>query len=207
MHTLRSLWNVFYTLLFPLTDTGRLVTDATSESIGRLLMPVTLEVHTVGLLPYRHPVVRALIIEAKFHNNQVACERLADILSDYLETIETDRSAFTDSQRVLIPVPLSPGRLKERGYNQIEEILKRVNRTTDPHILVRTVETRPQTKLQRKERLYNVAGAFSVVGTVDPRTQYIVIDDVTTTGATLNEACETLRAAGAKEVYGIALAH
>lgn len=207
MNTIRSIYTAFCTLLFPLTDTARLASEASSENVGRLLQPSTLSPEITGLLPYRHPVIRALIIEAKFHHNQRAYISLADILEDYLDSIALDQSAFSDAPMILVPIPLSAGRLKERGYNQVEEILKQVSKTSDLHLLVRTEETRPQTSLSRKERLRNVVGAFSVVGTIDPQATYIVIDDVTTTGATLHEACKTLRQAGANTVYGIALAH
>lgn len=207
MDTIRSIYTALCALLFPLTDTARIVSEANSESVGRLVSPLTLSSHTTGLLPYRHPLIRALIIEAKFHQNHTAYVRLAEILEDYLESIDIDRDAFTDARTILIPIPLSTGRKKERGYNQVEEVLKHVSRKTDLHLLVRTEETRPQTSLSRKQRLQNVMGAFGVVGTVDPHALYFIIDDVTTTGATLHEACQTLQNAGASTVYGVALAH
>jgi ComF family protein len=207
MDTIRSIYEAFCTLLFPRTDTARLVTEATSESVGRLLNPVTLSSCTTGLLPYRHPLIRSLIIEAKFHQNQTAYRRLAEILDDYIESISIDQSAFTDAKVILVPVPLGKKREKERGYNQVEAVLKYVSRDTDVHLLVRSEETRPQTSLSRRERLLNVVGAFRVEGTIDPHALYVVIDDVTTTGATLHEACETLLKAGASTVYGVALAH
>lgn len=207
MDTIRALYTSLCALLFPLTDTARFVSEASSEGVGRLLRPVTLSSYITGLLPYRHPVIRALIIEAKFHRNKLAYVRLAEILEEYIETIDRDRAAFSDASIILVPIPLSTGRKRERGYNQVEEVLKHVSRKTDLHLLVRTEETLPQTSLSRKERLQNVVGAFDVVGTIDPHTRYVVIDDVTTTGATLHEACETLRDAGATEVYGVALAH
>jgi ComF family protein len=183
------------------------VGETSPEVLGRLLSPSTLSPHIIGLLPYRHVLVRALIIEAKFHSSKPAYTHLADILEDFLITFEEDRTALSPRQIVLIPIPLSAAREKERGYNQIEEVLKRLRRTSYAHLLKRTLETKPQTSLRRRERLENVIGAFSVTGSIDPSALYIVVDDVTTTGATLNEACETLRRAGATEVYGVALAH
>jgi ComF family protein len=207
MNTLRSIYTAFCTLLFPLTDTARLVSEASSENIGRLLSPTTLSSDITGLLPYKHPVIRALIIEAKFHQNHTAYLQLAEILEDYLASVDIDHEAFNDASMILVPIPLSAGRRKERGYNQVEEVLKHVSREADLHLLVRTEETLPQTSLSRKQRLQNVVGAFGVVGTIDPHALYFVIDDVTTTGATLHEACETLENAGASTVYGVALAH
>lgn len=207
MNTLRSIYGAFCSLLFPPTDTARLVAEVSPEVLGRLLSPTTLAEHTIGLLPYRHPLVRALIIEAKFHRNVTAYERLGLVLGDFLTTFEEDRLALSDKRMVLIPVPLGANRRKERGYNQIEEVLQKNKRPYDTTLVLRTEETRPQTTLTRNQRLENVVNAFKVVAHIDPDTLYIVVDDVTTTGATLNEVCETLRRAGATEVVGVALAH
>lgn len=207
MDTIRSIYSALCALLFPLTDTARLVSEASRESVGRLLSPVRLSSDITGLLPYRHPVIRALIIEAKFHQNRAAYLQLAEILEEYLESIDIDQDAFSDAAMILVPIPLSRNRKKERGYNQVEEVLERVSRRTNADLLVRTEETLPQTSLSRKQRLQNVVGAFEVVGMIDPHALYFVIDDVTTTGATLHEACETLEKAGASTVYGVALAH
>lgn len=207
MHSIRSIFAAFCSLLFPPTDTARLVAEASPEMLGRLVSPTTLSPHIIGLLPYRHVLVRALIIEAKFHQSKPAYALLADVLQDFLITFEEDHAALAPRQIVLIPVPLGDIRKKERGYNQIEEVVKCLHIPSDTHLLKRIQETKPQTSLRRNERIENVTGAFGVTGSIDSETQYIVVDDVTTTGATVTEACETLRRAGATDVYGVALAH
>lgn len=196
-----------YSLLFPPTDTARVVEQSSLESLGLLVSPLTIAEHSVALLPYRHTLVRALIIETKFHKNQKAIGLFAEILAEYLHSFIEDRASFTKTAYVLVPIPLAPLRQKERGYNQIEEVIKKTTLPYDGSVLERVRETKPQTSLRREARLQNIMGAFRVCKPLTKEVVYIVVDDVTTTGATLLEACAELRKAGATEVYGIALAH
>jgi ComF family protein len=107
----------------------------------------------------------------------------------------------------LLPVPLAPRRLAERGYNQAWELTRRVARTlrlrADASLLLRPVETAHQAELERVQRLANLRGAFMV----DPRRRdalagrrVALVDDVMTTGATAREAARTLLRAGAASV-------
>lgn len=162
----------------------------------------------ISLVPYRVPMVRACVMEAKFKDNMKAQSLLAGILADYLrEDMLEDPLPC-----ILIPIPLSPARQRERGYNQAERIAQGVvallpNACVDTTILVRTRDTLPQTTLSRKDRATNVAGAFHAAGPLDQDYTYIVVDDVLTTGATLRAAIEAIRNTGALRVSGLALAH
>lgn len=107
----------------------------------------------------------------------------------------------------LLPVPLAPRRLAERGYNQAWELARRLARelgiAAQAHGLERVIDTPHQISLPRERRAANVRGAFAVAP--DARAslagrRVALIDDVMTTGATLGEAARTLRAAGAAEV-------
>ena len=132
---------------------------------------------------------------------------LAGPLGDLLVR-ELERLSGADC---LIPVPLHPKRLREREYNQALLLCDSVKRQTGleviPDTLERIRETQPQTGLPIKDRRRNVRGAFIV-----KRTQHIedrcvmLIDDVLTTGATVNECARILKRAGAKAVYVLALA-
>jgi ComF family protein len=106
---------------------------------------------------------------------------------------------------VIVPMPLAPRRLAERGFNQALEIARFVAGATGLPLLPRAcrkiVETPPQASLPWKERAGNVRRAF--VCDADLREKRVaVIDDVLTTGATLNELARVLRRAGATEVTG-----
>ncbi|MEY4272111.1 MAG: hypothetical protein RL250_977 [Verrucomicrobiota bacterium] len=113
----------------------------------------------------------------------------------------------------LVPVPLHAARLRERGYNQAERVAAwlaaRLPGSAYAPVLIKQAETVSQTRLDRQERRANVRRAFRVApgAKIDPRSRYVVIDDVLTTGATLHACAATLRAAGAGHVDAAALAH
>lgn len=161
---------------------------------------------TVALLPYSQPAVRSAIHEAKYHGSERAFTLLTQALVAYLS--ESDDDVGTP---IVVPVPLGKERRKERGYNQIEEILRRASKeckvAIDDSILIRTRETVSQVSLSQHMREENMRGAFAVTHSADPSRTYMVIDDVLTTGATLQAAIEALREAGATHIAPIALAH
>ena len=106
---------------------------------------------------------------------------------------------------LIIPMPLAPARLRERGFNQALEIARTVSRATGIALAAtacrRVRDSAPQATLPWKERAKNIRGAF--VCDADLRGKRVaVIDDVLTTGATLNELARNLRKAGASHVEG-----
>jgi ComF family protein len=117
--------------------------------------------------------------------------------------------AMTDL--MVMPVPLHPKRLRERGFNQSLLLARHVAaglRSDLDFLSLRRVKyTEPQTGLKSDERHKNVRGAFEVVDRSAVRKRSIVlVDDVATTGSTLNDSARALKSAGANEVYGLVLA-
>jgi ComF family protein len=117
------------------------------------------------------------------------------------------RAAAAPRPDLVIPVPLAPARLADRGYNQAWELARRIARTLDlpsePHCLQRPLDTAHQADLSRAERLQNLRAAFMV----EPRhrgalagRRIALVDDVMTTGATATEAARALLRAGAAAV-------
>jgi ComF family protein len=112
---------------------------------------------------------------------------------------------------LVIPVPLHPRRLRWRGFNQAVILAREVGRLrglrVDPFILLRSRETPPQTQLSEDERRKNVRAAFVVnpARSIQGKS-LLLIDDVYTSGATVNECSRTLLRAGAKEVQVLTLA-
>lgn len=115
------------------------------------------------------------------------------------------------SADIVVPVPLHPKRLRWRGFNQAVILAREAGRLwkipVDPFILVRSRETPPQTQLPEEERRKNMRGAFAVnPGKSVLGKTVLLVDDVYTSGATVNECSRTLLRAGAKEVYVLTLA-
>lgn len=144
---------------------------------------------------------------------------LKNLLVDFLFEAIIQNEAFSKIYQdnrdslLLVPIPLHPSRLRTRGYNQ-SEILARglAEKLNLPlvNLLERIKKTIPQVGLERKKRIENISGAFSVVpNPAITGSQYLsvfLIDDVLTTGSTLLEAANVLKRKGIRKVWGIALA-
>lgn len=163
------------------------------------------------LMPYRDQTVADLIQALKYDRAGHAAGLLASVLAEYLREEIANHQAFSTKPVVLVPVPLHPSRERERGFNQVAKILDALPMEfkdgtlsrIEPHALVRTRATPQQTRLSRHDRLANVAGAFALAREIE-NSHVILIDDVTTTGATLAEAARPLQ----EEAFTLlALAH
>ncbi|HJU63782.1 MAG TPA: ComF family protein [Candidatus Binatia bacterium] len=112
---------------------------------------------------------------------------------------------------LIIPVPLHPKRLRWRGFNQSLLLARQVSRMrevpVDPFLLYRSRETPPQTQLTEEERRKNVRGAFALDAAKPLKGKSVlVVDDVYTSGATVNECSRVLVRGGAKAVHVLTLA-
>ena len=150
-----------------------------------------------------HNAIHAL----KFQGIRSAAEPLGNILADYALGLPLTLREF-----VLLPIPLSPERARERGYNQAELIAqvlaKRTGCTLTKDWLTRPLNREAQSLAKsRAARATNIAGCFLVP---KPETvsgaKIILVDDVATSGATLAEAARTLRHAGAGKVIALVVA-
>lgn len=123
-----------------------------------------------------------------------------------------DKLVQTD---LMLPIPLSPDRLRERGYNQAWELVKALRRELRPpppaqaSLLQRRPQARSQHELPREQRIAHAMQAYYVPASARARLQgrrVLLVDDVMTTGATLQSAAAALLEAGAAEVSGLVFA-
>jgi ComF family protein len=133
-------------------------------------------------------------------------ERLASYLGRRMAQAESSRP-----YDLIVPIPLHKNRLRERGFNQAlllaREIGKAWKTEVDPFLLVKARPTPPQAALKGEERRKNLRGAFEVrrPERIEGK-RVLLVDDVCTTGATLEEAFRTILKAGAQEVEALVLA-
>jgi ComF family protein len=145
-------------------------------------------------LRYAAPVDH-LLPRFKFHNDLAAGRLLA--------TLMARRAPALDGDVVLVPVPLHPRRLRQRGYDQALELARPLAHQLDlalaPSLLRRVAHTQAQSGLDARARRRNLRAAFGVT-TAQPPPRVVLVDDVMTTGATLQAATRALRRAGVIQV-------
>jgi ComF family protein len=152
---------------------------------------------TIAALSYAFPV-DALIHALKYKMQLAIAPVLAKLFVDKLNSLE-----LSELPELVIPMPLHPKRLQERGFNQTLEICHHMTRQLDIELSQnscrRIKNTPPQTNLPWKIREKNIQKAFSC--SVDLSGKHVaILDDVMTTGATLNELAKQLRKQGAKKI-------
>lgn len=147
---------------------------------------------------HKEPVNQA-IYAFKYKNRRIYGKifgaEMAENYGDYLKRRRVD---------LIVSIPLHKKRRRIRGYNQAEILAKELSVRTgipmETSVLKRIRETRPQKKLDDKGRRQNIRGAFAAAGAVQGR-RIVLIDDIYTTGSTLDEASRMLCRAGAEKVY------
>jgi len=159
-------------------------------------------------LSYQNSFCQKLIRQFKYEN---AVKELAKPLSSLIIAHFQLSNKLPTKEGVSIPVPLTKKRLKWRGFNQAEEIAKELSNSWGislvSNCLIKVKENPPQVELSEEERMENAKGVFQVQNKKEIIGKKIfLIDDVYTTGSTMEEAVRVLKAAGAKEVWGITVA-
>lgn len=177
------------------------------QAIGGKTHPVCAGKYTldglVVVFRYRGPI-KSAIQKVKYKWAYQLIKPLLNILISSLWRFEVGQ------ERVLTPIPLHPRRQKWRGFNQAELLAKIIARTfglTFENLLVRKTETQTQVGLTKEARRKNVRGAFILKsGAKVWGRDFLLVDDVYTSGATMKEAARVLKKAGAKSVWAMAIA-
>lgn len=168
------------------------------ETCGRCLAHPPRYDATTAALAYAYPLDR-LVHWLKYGGGLPVAAYFATLLG----------AAPPAGGELLLPVPLHPARLRRRGYNQAQEIARGLARRwrlpLRPRLAERLWDSPPQAGLAWKERARNVRGAFRIAGDVAGR-HVVVVDDVMTTGATLDELAGALKRHGALRVTNCVVA-
>jgi len=199
-------FSYIFEIVFPSSEEAQSVRALSSTACATLFRETT-HSDTISLSSFKEPIIRTLIHEAKFHKNVRAQELLASFVCAYVENHPKTKESLW------IPVPLSPSRVRERGFNQTIEVLRYVKEKYSQieigdTVLTRIRDTTPQTTLAKKERTENMKNAFLVTAPLKIKGRnIIVVDDVMTTGATLRAAKAALLPHEAVSITLLALSH
>ena len=146
--------------------------------------------------------IRHAIIDLKFNNKRYVSKGLAKLFLDKIEDINFDEID------IITYVPISKKRMRERGYNQCELILKEIckqKKIKAPLEILKRTHTIAQSKLGQVERRTSVINAFEVIKNVENQT-ILLFDDIYTTGSTISEVVRVLKQANARRIYVCILA-
>ena len=221
----QQLWDI----LFPprclsCRKTGRWICENCRQNIGLIVSPIcykcqrlsegfkvcdhcrhNLFVRRLIVCGYWQNPLKQLIYGMKYYKVRPLAEELGQILTAAARN-------FCDQDMVIVPVPLHRARLWDRGFNQAEILAKVVACQLGCQIVAplrRKRFTKPQFNLTRSARQANVADAFAVNPRELPKIIHrivVLVDDIVTTGATLNACAKVLKQNGAREVWGLVLA-
>jgi ComF family protein len=208
--------------------------DLSGSSISGVRAILVFGIPVFSVFSYKNELVRQAIWLLKYRGSHQAARIFGECLANEIARILSKRNLFSIPSRsgsrdlpligptlspILVPLPMSPTRRKERGWNQTEmiaaEIMKNNRKEKPagnldmiaPEIFIKFRHTKPQTQLSRAERLKNLEGSFAVTNPAAIKNRNIIlIDDVMTTGASIREAAETLRRAGALKIIAFTVA-
>lgn len=195
----------------------RLLKMSPEELRQKVKTPINnLNENTTALFDYKDPLIRQAIWELKYRGNRKIVALFAECLhEDLVLELSNRRLSENFNNPLLLPIPISRERKRSRGFNQSELLAEALAKKDCGNffevnclLLWKIKDAESQTKKNRAERLKNLNGCFAIK---DPNKIHnrniILLDDVTTTGATFEEARKTLLLAGAKKIYCVAVAH
>jgi len=175
------------------------------------------ERNIIAIYDYRDPVIKKAIWNLKYYHRLNIGHMLGKLLyENMIEEISNIKVYASGKPICIIPTPISKAKMKSRGYNQAEVIARGFVKNCEKglfelrnDIVYKKFETKPQARISnRSARLNNIKNTFGIHNTeiIKGRT-IIIIDDVTTTGGTINEIMKILKQSGAKKVVGFVIAH
>lgn len=165
--------------------------------------------------PHTYPLMHTMVSNLKYRGHTFLAQPIAHLMKERFLLASHVSPPKKPLRTIVASVPLHSSRLRERGFNQSEKLAEHIARdlsldTLPPNILIRSQKTPPQVHMKSREhRIQNVHGAFSILHAAPELegARVLLVDDIATTGSTLNEAALALKHGGAKEIWGLVAAH
>lgn len=238
MFLISTIYKTFLDALFPISEAEREIFVLQPEdALGKLprapgyeglAIPKDEAEKMSSIFAYKDERVAKLIWNVKYKRSVHAVRIGGYVLLKWLQRSGVESRIWVDT--LVIPMPITNRRRKERGYNQCELLVDEIGRLdkenrfkVEKKLLIRTHHASRQTLKSREDRLESAKGIFGVdekrieqlrielfrnsVATKIEKIPVVIIDDVITTGSTMFEAIETLKKAGFEDVRGLSLAH
>lgn len=212
--------HIFLNFLFPqkCIGCGKKNEILCQECLKRIDYPTLSEYNNIfAASDYNDEIVKKAIWMLKYRGIKKIAEPLAELINT--RCFRVKHRVFDKPEWILIPIPLSKARMKERGFNQAELIAKHLFAKVKPlrnaqgltlceNVLYKIKETPSQVSIKnRGERLNNLKDCFAIKNPeIIKDKNIILIDDISTTGATIREARKVLRNAGAKKIIALVVA-
>ncbi|OGD68809.1 hypothetical protein A3I18_01535 [Candidatus Campbellbacteria bacterium RIFCSPLOWO2_02_FULL_35_11] len=189
---------------------------STEEFLKRANKTSHADKNIITIFDYKNKLIREAIWSLKFRRNTRLAKIFAQIIYDEIMEDLSDMETFENFKNpILVPMPISAKRRRERGFNQCELIANELtNLNSEMFVLnkkslIKIKDTPPQSRMKnKKDRLENLKDCFAVRNKeLIKGKNIILLDDVTTTGTTLKEARKVLRRHGAKKIICVTVAH
>ena len=232
MKIFRLLYSTFQDALFPISEVERELFSYSPEKAFEVLPKAGLTPklidstgcgtyhQTIGVFAYKDRRVSRLVWNIKYKKSELATKMAGYALRKVMNALlSSDDFTNMSVTLVIIPMPITKRRRRERGYNQCELITEELSRYVNKEIpiifenklLMRVAHTSHQKNKDREERLELEKEIFKVddkiLRDMPKDAHFIIVDDVITTGTTIKNAIEAMKKAGLRNVRGVAVAH
>jgi competence protein ComFC len=231
MHFILSIFNVIVEAIFPLSSEEKELFAMNEETASNVLpKSPPVPIHAYAVFAYKNDLVSKLIWNIKYKKSKQAVKIASYALFMKIHEILNKKIIGDNQKIILLPIPISKRRRRERGFNQcellIEEIKNLQNNTKNKQnnfklefnssLLVRDKHVSRQTLKHRRERLKDAKDIFGIniaeLEIIKKQNQleniiFFIIDDVITTGSTILDAEKVLRNSGAQNIILLSVAH
>lgn len=207
--TLNTIFVYIIDFIFPPNEYEIVIRDISYTSLINATKPAPTPPYDFikSILAYKDPLVRELVWQIKYKKNKKAFHLAGQAIYDFL-------SKYKENKIILVPIPISNKRLKERGYNQCELLINEIIKIDKNNIFIkntdilkRHIHKDKQTFKNRKQRIIESENIFLLIPNMNLLNEkIIIIDDVVTTGSTAKQAYDLFIKNGYKNVEVLSLA-